>query len=132
MTTPLLEALDGATGWNLTPPQRQAISNTEARMLALELGYQHHAKELAICKQAIQRQRHMICQLLAMFNELKGEMSELSHDLQWHHHDDEIQEIKESHSELMKSQAKQLKTITDRLDALESPKTTTRKTRKTK
>lgn len=95
MTTKLLEALDSATGWNLTPPQRQAILDAESKILALQMGYQLHEKALKRQAQtidqllgkihqlekhqqknqgAIKRQRAMICQLLAKFNDLKQEV----------------------------------------------------------
>lgn len=89
----LLNALDAISGWQLTPEQRHAIFTLQATLTTLELGYQVQEKQIAFHTQAIRRQRHMICQLLTMIGDLKKDMSEMSNDLQWHHHDDEIQEI---------------------------------------
>lgn len=118
MTTKLLEALDGACGWNLTPPQRQAIFDLESKVVALEMGYQLHNKQMAIQTQAIKRQRAMICQLLEMINQLKSANTQTQQTL--FSTQVFVREMDELRNELAESVDEQFQSTKKCIDALES------------
>ena len=82
MTTQLVQTLDAASGWQLTPEQRKALFDIESKIMAFEMGYQIHQKTLSTLERGVKRQAAIATQLFAKTNQVAAQCETLNESVE--------------------------------------------------
>lgn len=137
MTTQLVQTLDAASGWQLTPEQRKTLFDIESKIMAFEMGYQVHQKTLSTLERGVKRQAAIATQLFAKTNQVAAQCDTLNETVELLTQALKVmgEHLEQDPSALVQALEDQLRAVTARLDALEQaqtpPKAPPRRTRKT-